>query len=195
MRDIVKPTVILFVVCMVVTIALAVTNAATKDKIIERAEQDENNSRKEVLSEAESFEEVQGLDTIIGDNAKLTMVKKAFKGVKDGQEAGKVFMVESKGYGGVMKITIGIDASGKVSGVKITEMNETPGLGSKASESPFMSQFNVAPKEPFAVVKSGKSKNEEISAISGATITSKAVTQGVQAAVDADKLMREGGGL
>jgi len=60
-----------------------------------------------------------------------------------------------------------------------------PGLGAKAKDKPFISQFEgIAPKEPLTVVKNAKTKVEEINAISGATITSRAVTKAVQAALD-----------
>lgn len=194
LRDIVKSTVVLFLICASVTLALAFTNAATKDKIAERAGESEIASMKEVLPDADSYEEVERLGSLTASSEQLSLVKKAYNGVKDGKAIGRVFMVENKGYGGVIKISIGIDNKGELTGVTIIEMNETPGLGSKVKDKSFISQFlGVAPKELLSVVKSGGSKDEEINAISGATISSRAVTSSVQAAVDVNSLLNEGG--
>jgi len=104
-------------------------------------------------------------------------------------------LVESKGYGGSITITVGIDTEGKITGVEIGDNNETPGLGTKAKDEPFISQFvGIIPEEPLTVVKRNKTKSEEIDAISSATITSRAVTKAVQAAVDINaELMKRGG--
>ncbi|HOM03192.1 MAG TPA: RnfABCDGE type electron transport complex subunit G [Acetivibrio sp.] len=185
MRDIVKPTVVLLLICSIVTLALAFTNTLTKDKIDEAARIEEDNAKREVLALAESFEEIQALDAIVNRNEALSPVKKAFVGLKGEDVVGRVFITETKGYGGTIKITVGIDSEGTITKVKIGDNNETPGLGAKAKDEPFISQFeNIAPKERLTVVKNKKSKDEEINAISGATITSKAVTKAVQAALD-----------
>lgn len=195
LRDIVKPTLILFIICAVVTLSLSFTNAVTKDKIAQRVRLDEENARKEVLALAESFEELENLDSILRSSPDMGLVKKAFKGLKGGETVGNVFLVESKGYGGTMVITVGIDSEGKVTGVKIGSNNETPGLGSKAKDKPFISQFTgIMPKEPLTVVKSGKTKDEEINAISGATITSNAVVKAVQASIDVNNELKKKGG-
>ena len=186
LRDLIKPTISLFLICAVVTAALAFTYVGTKDVIAGRAVQDAENARKEVLSGAEAFEPIEDFGTVTASKPELSMVKEAYKAVVGGSAAGYVFSIDSKGYGGDIRITVGIDKDGKVTGVKIGDNKETPGLGSKASEAPFMSQFdNLVPKEPLKVVKGKKAKPEEIDAISGATITSKAVVKAVQAAVDA----------
>lgn len=185
LRDIVKPTVVLLLICSVVTLALAFTNFLTKDKIAEAARLEEESARKEVLSLAESFEEIQGLQSVVNENEELAPVKSAFIGLKGEDAVGRVFLTETKGYGGTIKITVGVDSEGLITGVKIGDNSETPGLGSKAKDEPFISQFQgIAPKEALSVVKNAKTKDEEIDAISGATITSKAVTKAVQAAID-----------
>jgi electron transport complex protein RnfG len=193
--DMVKPTISLFVICAVIAAALAFTYVGTKDVIAQRADMDAENARKEVLSDAERFETVEGLEDVIAARPELAMVKKAYAGMKGDTVAGYVFEVDSKGYGGVIKLTIGIDVSRKITAVRIGDNNETPGLGSKAKEAPFISQFDGrVPGGPLKVVKGGGTKPEEIDAISGATITSKAVVAAVQAAVDtASELMKKEG--
>lgn len=88
---------------------------------------------------------------------------------------------------------VGIDTELNVTGVKIINMSETPGLGAKASEDSWLSQFK-GKNDIISVVKTGNAKDNEINAISGATITSKAVTQGVNDSLeDAKKLTEKEG--
>lgn len=163
--------------------SLALVHGITRDTIEERARQDAEIARKAVLS-SDSFELVENIDEIVAGSSALSSVKEAYKAIKNNEEVGYVFTVVTKGYGGQIKTAVGIEKDGKISGVKIVEQNETPGLGSKASEKPFMSQLaGFIPNEGLVVVKSKKARPEQIEAISGATITSKAVVDAVQAAV------------
>jgi electron transport complex protein RnfG len=185
LRDLLKPTISLFLICLVVSAALAFTYAGTKDIIADRARLDAENARREVLAEADRFATLENIDSITSSRPELSIVKEAYKAFKGDSVTGYVFVVESKGYGGDIQITVGINNDGKITGVKIGENNETPGLGTKASEAPFKTQFeNITPQEPLKLVKGNKAGPEEIDAISGATVTSKAVVKGVQAAVD-----------
>lgn len=184
-RDIIKPAAVLFIICLLVTGGLAFTYSSTKDIIAERAEQEAENARKEVLASADSFEEIEGVSDTASKNASLKAVDKAYRGLKDGMIDGYVYQVITKGYGGNIKMMVGINSEGSITGVKIIEMSETPGLGSKAKEDPFALQLSgFVPQSPLSVVKGAKEKSEDIQAISGATITSKAVVEGIQAAVD-----------
>jgi len=190
MRDVIKPGIILFLVASIVCAMLAFTNFITKDVIAERENVAAEESRKSVFKDADSFEKID----IEKGSGELT-VKESFKALVNGKHAGSVITVISKGYGGEMLVTVGVDNEGKLMGVDIGANNETPGLGSKAKEEPFISQFKVlSPKEVLSVVKSKKTKAEEIEAISGATITSKAVTNAVQKAVDTAKVIKTEGG-
>ncbi|HHW48256.1 MAG TPA: RnfABCDGE type electron transport complex subunit G [Clostridiaceae bacterium] len=195
MRSIIKPTIVLFVICLVVTAALAYTHAITKDKIAERAALDAENARREVLADADSFSRVESIERFINENPELDIVKEVYEGIKDNVSVGYVFLVVSKGYGGDMEVTVGINNKGEITGVKIGNNSETPGLGLKVTDEAFTSQFaGFAPSEPLQVVKREKVKKEEIEAISSATISTRAVTRAVQAAVDmASQLLEEGG--
>lgn len=195
MRDIIMPTIVLFLICTIVTLALTLTNYATKDIIKAQDTLQEQNAQKEVCSEAESFEEIPDLEAITNLNEDMKFVKNAYVSIKNGKKVGRVYSVETKGYGGIVSVSVGIDEDGKITGAKIVSHSETPGLGAKAAEEPFISQFTgLAPSEPLVVVKSGSTKPEEIDAVSGATITSKAVVKAVQAAllVDSELKKREG---
>lgn len=192
MRDIIKPTIVLFLICTIVTMALALTNYATKDVILEQVRLQEESARREVFSEAEDFEEIQGLEGIVEPDAEERLVRKAYKSLKGGEVIGRVYSVESKGYGGVISIAVGIDNNGKTTGVKVVSHSETPGLGSKAKDEPFLSQLvGIIPKDTLTVVKASGSKEEEIDAVSGATISSKAIVKAVQSAIETDSEIKE----
>jgi Na+-translocating ferredoxin:NAD+ oxidoreductase subunit G len=182
---IIKPAAVLFIICTIVAFALAFTNSVTREIIEERIAESEKNSRRSVLPDAESFNKIENIDDMITDEPHLKTINAVYEGVRNGNRTGYVFDVKEKGYGGDMNLMVGIDSKGVITGVEIGNNNETPGLGSKASDEDFKSQFTgIAPKNKFRVVKEDKSEPEEIEAITGATITSRAVTRGVQAAYD-----------
>jgi len=110
-----------------------------------------------------------------------------FVGVFDGEPRGVAFETAGKGYGGDVGLMVGIDVkNNKLMGVGVTTHAETPGMGAKAKSDPsFTAQFmGLALEQPIAVTMDGGS----ISAISGATITSRAVSS---AATDADKIYQK----
>jgi electron transport complex protein RnfG len=126
-------------------------------------------SLSEILPAARSFSEDQ--KTIDGNEVNY------FKGNADNKTAGVILSVSSKGYGGPIDMLVGVDASGKVSGVKIIKLSETPGLGLKASDAKYLSQY-------IGKTWGGEFKaKKDIQAISGATITSQAVADGVSDAL------------
>ena len=128
----------------------------------------------------------EGID--VGDN-----IEKIYTAQKDGQSVGYVVAVFSSGYGGQMKILVGIDNDLNIEGVSLTNHNETPGLGANAADPKFTDQFlGKAPETTYNVVKSVPNNENEIQAITAATVTSKAVTKGVDEAVALVRLMAGG---
>jgi len=188
MRDIIKTTIPLFVICIVTGLCLSYVNSITKAPIARRIMEASELKKAEVLKEAQSFTELKIPEKISGKNNIITA---AFKGVNSGKTAGFVFNVSPKGYGGPIDVTVGIGVDGSVTGVKLGENKETPGLGTKAAESPFITQYggkNI--KAIFELVKKLPTGNQ-IQAISGATISSRAVNGAVQAAADCAKELIE----
>ncbi len=195
LRDVFKPAAILLAVCAVITAGLAFTYSATRDTIAERIRLEAEEARREVHGAADSFKPYVGLDKLKKDKPELEPVTEVFIGYRGDKETGHVFSIIVKGYGGDLQMTVGIDGQGTITGVRIGENSETPGLGSKATDQPFLSQFEgLLPQKTLEVTKTEGGKPEEISAISGATITSRAVTSGVQAAVEAARVIRQEGG-
>lgn len=172
LKEVLVPAFSLFMICLVVTALLAGTNLMTKDVIAQQSLQKEEESRRVVLSSAETFEEAVQGETVyyLGKDA-------------SGQEAGYVFTTKAKGYGGDIQVMTGVDMEGTVTGVVILSQNETPGLGANAVQDSFRNQYKqAAPQNGFSVVK-GDAGEGEISAMTGATISSNAVTQAVNGAI------------
>jgi len=105
------------------------------------------------------------------------VLKSLFPARKNGKCFAVAFEVTGKGYGGLIGIMMGIDLkTGHLTGIRVMTHSETPGLGARATESPFYEQFtNLAPKDVALSSKGGK-----INAISGATNTSQGVVEAVK---------------
>ena len=170
-KDILKPALILFVICLVVTALLAGTNLLTKDKIAEQSALEAEQSRKVVLSDADSFEEADGY----------------YIGKANNETVGYVFQTEAKGYGGAVKVMTGISADGQITGVVILEHSETPGLGANAEKFK-----QTAPEKGITLVKNKAPSDGEIEAMTGASITSRAVTNAVNEAITKYNTVKEG---
>lgn len=182
-KAIIVPTVTLVVITLVITTLLVLTNGATKDRIAQLQVEADNASRQEVLPDAvDGFKDSQIINV---DGVDYEYYEAA-------NGCGYVFTTEYKGYGGPVVVMTGITADGKVAGVKVTEQNETPGLGQKALNASFTDQYlKEIPEGGFEVTKNGASADNQIDAIAGATITSKAVTNSVNQAMTVyDAIMR-----
>lgn len=178
---------VLLIISVVVALLLAVTNSVTKDKIAENTLKEQNAAKQEVLSGATYFTEVENAE-------KTAPVKAIFEG-KDGTGnlIGWCVNVTPFGYGGALDLMVGILPDGTVSGMKVVSHSETAGLGAKASEPAFSAKFIGKPADgSLSVIKSGEPDDNEIVALSGATVTSKAVTSGVNAAAEAVAALQGG---
>lgn len=191
MRDMVKPTISLLTICFVVALCLALVNGLTKDTIRQRAEKDAEEQRIQVLNEAKSFKKIDGWQ----DKDASGLIREAYAAYDGEVLIGYVFSASPKGYAGEMKVTVGVNSEKKISGVRIGDNKETPGLGSKASGEDFTGQYSGKDSQiAFKVVKHAPEDDNDIQAISGATISSKAVTSAVQASAElGNKLLQDGG--
>lgn len=104
----------------------------------------------------------------------------------EAEKAGKVIAYvvpgDTKGYGGEIKLLVAVTSSGEVIDYNILSSNETPGLGQNASKDFFRNRFRGKKAEQLTVVKDPANK-ENIEALTGATISSVAVTKGIKEAV------------
>lgn len=162
-----KLTLTLLIISAVVSGLLGLTNFITEDKIAEINAQKTAASMQEVLP-ADNYSEIE-----------YTGTEPLVVATYQAGENAYVIEVTPSGFGGVIDMVVGID-NGTVTGVSIISMTETSGLGDNASKADFRDQFAGSTGE-LAVNKDGGT----IDALTGATITSRAVTDGVNAALRA----------
>lgn len=171
-EDIIKPVGVLLAICIIIPLALSVTNKVTAKKI---AELENENSKKNMQSlvSADDFEKCSdgGIEY--------------YTAIKGGDTAAYIFTESAKGYGGDVSVMTAVKPNGTVAGVAILDVsNETPGLGQNAAKESFYSQY-AGLKKGVSLLKNGaKAENNEVDAVTGATITSTAVTRAVNAALD-----------
>lgn len=182
-KDMFKLGLNLLIISAVAALLLALTNSVTASTIAQRNEQANAEARKLVLESAQDFEQVKDAKT---DNSKGVEVSEIYE-AKDasGNTVGYTLKVLPSGYGGTIELMVGIDsAKGQVSGINVVSNSETVGLGAKSTDPEFSDQYKGKPLEELSVLKNGTPGDTEIKAISGATITSTAVTNGVDAAIE-----------
>jgi len=178
-----KNTMILFLITLISGVLLGGVYELTKDARQNQEEKTKIEGYQKVLSKAESFLDVDFNKAEI-DNVLIDGVTKAVN--KDKEIIGYIVSVTSKeGYAGNISFMVGIKLDKTISGIVILSMNETAGLGMKAAEDEFLKQYIVKNAGKFIVNKEEKEEGNNIDAITGATITTKAMTNGVNAALKA----------
>ena len=175
---------ILCAITLVVALALGAVNAVTAGPIAEQNAQKIKDSLENVMPGAESEQiDVPEGTTVTTEtkNATSVTILSAYKMTKDGADAGYCVEVGPTGFGGAVDTMVGIDSDGKVTGISvISAASETPGLGARSTEPEFQAQFADQVGTEVAVAKDGGS----IDALTGATITSRAVANAVNTAID-----------
>jgi NosR/NirI family nitrous oxide reductase transcriptional regulator len=164
MREIIRLGLILMLISAIAGAALAATHTKTFPIIEEqRAKALEANLRS-LLPAAQSFElQEEGNED-----------KTFYLGYQGGEKVGVAAIFAQGGYGGPIKMMLGVNSDGVLTGLRIIEHSETPGLGAKVDEGWFKEQFeNKSISDPFAV-------HEDIQAITGATITTQSVAGGIK---------------
>lgn len=188
-----KDALILFAITLVSGLALGGVYQVTKAPIEQANIAANNKAYKAVFSEAETFDPDEALTAAIpGCNEALAAmdfggvtVNNVLKAVDaGGNELGYVITSQSNdSYGGAVKLSVGLKEDGTITGIEFLEINDTPGLGLKAKEPAFKDQFTGRNAESLSVTKTGSGDDTQINAISGATITSSATTNAVNAAL------------
>ena len=191
MNKIVKNTLILTAITVVSGFLLGVVYGITKEPIAEAQENTKQEAYRSVLSDASSFETIEDFDaadaaSILEENGYSSdEITEVAEGIDDsGETVGYVVNVMShEAYDGDLEVSVGIAADGTVKGIEMLSISETAGLGMKADEAEFKDQFKDKNVEKFTYTKSGESGDDKIVAISGATITTNAVTNAVDSAL------------
>jgi len=174
MADLFKPISALVIVTVVAAILLGYVHDITLKAIVAQ----------QALSEAEAiasiFENgnISSREINVQEGSDVNRVQEV---ISDSGLIGYIFYTSPIGYGGVMDLMIGIDSSGVIRGVKILQHSETPGLGNLATMPAFTYQF-IGKSDGLAITRSSPGNNE-IQAVTGATVTSSAVVTGVNEAL------------
>ena len=188
MKNIIKDACILFAITLVAGILLGLVYNVTKDPIAQQNEKAKQKAYQEVIADADKFEALDGsyASDKVAETAKTVLsasatdfskdeVSEVVAGIKNGKIIGFVVtVVAHDGYGGDIKFSVGLTIS------------ETAGLGMRAKQDPsFLAQFNGTKTSEYKVVTdgTGSSSDSYIDAIGGSTVTSKAITKGVNAAL------------
>lgn len=165
-----KITLNLTVACFLCSLIIAFVYFITSPVAAKNAAILKDESMKALIKDAEDFKVVKGESEM-------------YEALKNNKTIGYVTQSESKGYGGTIELLVAVDTKGQVIGYNILTHNETPGLGDKTTKSQFKDQFKGKDIDHLVVTKDPSNK-DDVQAITGATISSRAVTNGVHQAVE-----------
>ena len=200
MRKLIQDAFILCIITLTAGALLASVYEITKEPIRMQGVLKQQRACKDVFASATSFDEKSELillaqEEVNKDGFTMEIIDNVLL-AKDEQNKtlGYVFQITEKdGYGGDIVFMVGIQNDGTVNGISILSIDETPGLGMNAKEDTFKSQFNNKKVNLFTYTKTGSTSSSEIDAISGATVTTKAIVNGVNASISAfNNLVEEG---
>lgn len=188
-KQMIRDSLILFAITLIAGLLLGGVYAITKNPIAKTQEDKKNEAYQAVFTDAEEFTEVtdaadaQQILTDAGyTKDRIDEVKAAMDA--DGNILGYVMTItSSEAYGGELQLAMGIRMDGTVNGISFLSLSETIGLGMEAKKPEFQEQFAGKQVEQFVYSKTGAAADNEIDALSGATITTNAVTNAVNAGI------------
>lgn len=176
LKDILIPTLALMLIAGVMTAALAGTNALTKDEIKRQADEIADAARREVMV-ADEFRAA----TVSVDGGETAY----YEAVIGGKVTGFVFTTEAAGKSAGLTVMTGISADGKITGVKVTEQNETAGYVDKVIKAGFLKAFTNKEAREIKL-------NEQVDAVSQATKTSSGICKAVNKAIKVYQAVKGG---
>jgi electron transport complex protein RnfG len=170
------PVIVLSCICLCVSLALAFTYKVANPIIIQNNQKAADEARTEILPDADAFTQIEDVTAENGvrsadDKAGVTEAFKADNG------AGYVMTVVTKSFGGDLTMMVGMDAEGAITGVKVTEHADTPGVGTKNMEADYLKNYAGLNELGNPDIK------KESFVISGASVSGQAIHSGVAAAL------------
>lgn len=199
MKNMLKDAAILFVITVIAGAILGAVYSVTKDPIAEQEERKKQEACQEVFADASTFEEMGTSEeemsaAVAAGGYGKSSVDQVMKARDDaGNVLGYVITVTShEGYGGDIQFSMGVRTDGTLNGISILSISETPGLGMRAEEV-LKPQFADKQVQQFTYTKTGAASDDQIDAISSATITTNAVTNTVNAGLYYFHTALEGG--
>ena len=201
-NKIIKDALALTLITLVAGVALGGVYEITKDPIAKQEAQAKAEAYEQVFTDAAAFEAVEMDDTLTKtirdqldqEGYKAQSIEEVMRAEdQSGETLGYAFtVVTSEGYGGDIQFSMGVQNDGTLNGISILSIAETAGLGMNADTPAFKDQFVGKQVEKLQYTKNGATQDDEINAISGATVTTNAMTNGVNAGLCAFRVM-EGG--
>lgn len=201
-NKIIKDALALTLITLVAGVALGGVYEITKDPIAKQEAQAKAEAYEQVFTDAAAFEAVEMDDTLTKtirdqldqEGYKAQSIEEVMRAEdQSGETLGYAFtVVTSEGYGGDIQFSMGVQNDGTLNGISILSIGETAGLGMNADTPAFQDQFVGKQVEKLQYTKNGATQDDEINAISGATVTTNAMTNGVNAGLCAFRVM-EGG--
>lgn len=200
MKGMIKDALILFAITLIAGLMLGVVNDITKEPIAQQEQKAKNEACQNVFATADSFEAQELADSaqieqaltdagISGADIDELMEAKDASGALLGYV---ITVTDHEGYGGDIQFSMGITNEGTLNGISLLSISETAGLGMRAGEV-LVPQFADKNVSKFTYTKTGATADSEIDAISGATITTNAVVNGVNAGLAYfDKILKGG---
>ena len=201
-NKIIKDALALTLITLVAGVALGGVYEITKDPIARQEAQAKAEAYEQVFTDAAAFEAVE-MDDALTQTIRDQLDQEGYKAQsieeimraedQSGETLGYAFtVVTSEGYGGDIQFSMGVQNDGTLNGISILSIGETAGLGMNADTPAFKDQFVGKQVEKLQYTKNGATQDDEINAISGATVTTNAMTNGVNAGLCAFRVM-EGG--
>jgi electron transport complex protein RnfG len=157
MKDTIKYSLILFFICLIAGLLLSVVYAVTQPRIQQVKLQQQERAIRSVLPEAGKIQKVEKGDLVYHEALD-----------NEGRLLGYIFIPEAKGYSSIIRAVVAVSPDAKIIAVKILEQNETPGIGTKITDEKFLQGFK------------GKTKDDSIDTITGATISSRALIKSIR---------------
>lgn len=168
---------VLFLITFITALLLAFVNQATAPVIAKNNAATRAAAMAEIIPDVE-FEQLES--PAPSEDKNIPTIDNVYAAVSGGETVGWCMEVYPTGFGGTLTVVVGVNADGTIAGAKVTKHGETPGLGAKSqSDANWIKQYaGMAADGSLAVTKDGGS----VTPITGATITSRAVTLAVNTA-------------
>jgi electron transport complex protein RnfG len=190
-KSMLKDALILFIITVVAGLLLGIVYNVTKEPIANQQAKAKIEASKNVFSTADTFKEYEEFSSETATNAltEAGMTGMDIDEVSQALDAGGnilgyvITVTDHNGYGGDIQFSMGVTLDGTLNGISLLSISETAGLGMRAGDV-LVPQFTDKNVETFTYTKTGSTSDSEIDAISGATITTKAVVNGVNAGLE-----------
>lgn len=188
-----KDAIILFVITLLAGLGLGLVYEVTKNPIAEANAKAKQEAYQRVYPDAKEFAADEAIEKKVKDSVHF-LSNNALDGAvisevliandESGNGIGYVVsFVAKEGYGGDISLSMGMTNEGEITGLEVLSASETAGLGANCTKADFKDQFKGKNVDAIEYTKDGATADNQIDAISGATITTKAVTKGVNAAI------------